>query len=77
MFDGCIVPVVVRHTDGSCLVAFPDGTRFATVGIDAAQEVVNHFYAEEQEAEEPKRRIGFRLSHNDEDVIPAPTPEQV
>ena len=55
--------IVVRHTDGSCLVAFPDGTRLATVGIDAAQEVVNHFYAEEQEEEESRRKIGFCLGN--------------
>jgi len=60
MEETFIVPVVVRHTDGSCIVAFPDGTRLAATGLDTAQTIVNHFYGEEEE-EAPQRRIGFRL----------------
>ena len=60
MDENFIVPVVVRYADGSCLVAFPDGTRLAAIGLEGAQEIVNHFYGEETE-EEPQRKIGFRL----------------
>jgi|TARA_R100001594_G_C4043463_1_gene263673 hypothetical protein len=60
MEETFIVPVVVREADGSCLVAFPDGTRLAAPGLDGAQQIVNHFYGEEEE-EEPRRKIGFRV----------------
>ena len=60
MNENFIVPVVVRHIDGSCIVAFPDGTRLAATGLDTAQTIVNHFYGEEEE-EVPQRRIGFRV----------------
>jgi|TARA_R110000824_G_scaffold185997_16_gene367170 hypothetical protein len=60
MDENFIVPVVVRNADGSCLVAFPDGTRLAAIGLEGAQEIVNHFYGEEEEEDAP-RRIGFRV----------------
>ena len=51
MVETFIVPVVVREADGSCLVAFPDGTRLAAPGLDGAQQIVNHYYGEEEEEE--------------------------
>ena len=60
MEETFIVPVVVREADGSCLVAFPDGTRLAAPGLDGAEQIVNHLYGDE-EVEEPRRKIGFRV----------------
>ena len=62
-----IVPVVLRNADGSCVVAFPDGTRLAAPGLDSAEAIVNHFYGEEEE-EEPQRKIGFRLPHHSVEI---------
>ena len=67
MDETFIVPVVVRNADGSCVVAFPDGTRLAATGLESAQTMVNHFYGEVEE-EEPQRKIGFRLPHHDSEV---------
>ena len=51
------VPVVIKNSDGSCMVALPDGVNLVTMKLAGAEQVVAQFLGELDHDDE--FRIGF------------------